>query len=328
MAAGVSRSRSSTGLPVADETLALIERRSARYALTDFLPTPQHRERSFVLLTPRPGLYDRLSEMHDCGLLGRMFPEFHAFSCRVVRDFYHKYTVDEHTLLTIRDVECCSTPRRRPRTLRVDSQELHAPELLMLALLFHDVGKWREEDHARKASRWRKRCSIGSTARRTSARRRRVPDPRITCRCRRSPSAATPKIRKWPREFAEFVGTEENLKMLCLLTFADVGAVSPGYADAWKEELLWRLYVDTYNALTHGLRRRADRGDAGRRAALVAGRPADISDGELAAFLEGLPQPLPVDVRPRTSTGTFGWRATSSRTRSTAPREAATTSGS
>ena len=43
--------------------------------------------------------------MHDCGLLGRVFPEFQAISWRVVRDFYHKYTVDEHTLLTIRNFE-------------------------------------------------------------------------------------------------------------------------------------------------------------------------------------------------------------------------------
>ena len=57
------------------------------------------------MLKPRHGLYARLSEMHDCGLLGRVFPEFQAISWRVVRDFYHKYTVDEHTLLTIRNLE-------------------------------------------------------------------------------------------------------------------------------------------------------------------------------------------------------------------------------
>ena len=51
----------------------------------------------------------RLSEMHDCGLLGRVFPEFQAISWRVVRDFYHRYTVDEHTLLTIRNLERIST---------------------------------------------------------------------------------------------------------------------------------------------------------------------------------------------------------------------------
>ena len=53
-------------------------------------------------------------------------------------------------------------------------------------------------------------------------------------------------------QFAELVGTEERLKMLCLLTLADVGAVSPDTLTPWKEELLWRLYVDTYNRLTLG----------------------------------------------------------------------------
>src|SRR5258708_40062979 len=52
------------------------------------------------------------------------------------------------------------------------------------------------------------------------------------------------------REFAAMVGTEERLKLLCLMTLADVEAVSPDTLTRWKEELLWRLYVDTYNYLT------------------------------------------------------------------------------
>ena len=54
------------------------------------------------------------------------------------------------------------------------------------------------------------------------------------------------------RQFAALVGVEERLKMLCLLTLADVEAVSPETLTPWKEELLWRLYVDTYNHLTLG----------------------------------------------------------------------------
>ena len=74
-------------------------------APTISFPRPSDRAALLALLKPRPGLYARLSEMHDCGLLGRVFPEFQAISWRVVRDFYHKYTVDEHTLLTIRNLE-------------------------------------------------------------------------------------------------------------------------------------------------------------------------------------------------------------------------------
>ncbi len=52
------------------------------------------------------------------------------------------------------------------------------------------------------------------------------------------------------RQFAELVGVEERLKMLCLMTLADVEAVSLETLTAWREDLLWRLYVDTYNHLT------------------------------------------------------------------------------
>ena len=99
--------------------------------------------RCLHFLKPQPGLYARLSEMHDSGLLGQMFPEFKAINCRVVRDFYHKYTVDEHTLLTIRNLERLIDPARpeRERFSRLLG-ELEAPELLVLALLLHDVGKW------------------------------------------------------------------------------------------------------------------------------------------------------------------------------------------
>ena len=84
--------------------------------------------------------------MHDSGLLGQMFPEFKAISCRVVRDFYHKYTVDEHTLLTIRNLErMVEAAPERQRFGRLLG-ELDIPELLVLALLFHDVGKSREDD--------------------------------------------------------------------------------------------------------------------------------------------------------------------------------------
>ncbi len=58
------------------------------------------------------------------------------------------------------------------------------------------------------------------------------------------------------REFAAFIGTEDRLKSLTLMTLADVGAVSPETLTPWKEELLWRLYVDTVQPPDAALRRR------------------------------------------------------------------------
>jgi len=91
--------------PVSDSALSLIRQYAERFRVEDFFPTPAHRGALLRFLTPAGGLYARLSEMHDCGLLGRMFPPFQAITYRVVRDFFHKYTVDEHTLLTIRNLE-------------------------------------------------------------------------------------------------------------------------------------------------------------------------------------------------------------------------------
>src|SRR5213079_3171266 len=106
----------------------------------DFFPGPGAREALLAFLTPREGLYARLSEMHDCGLLGRMFPEFQAIFCRVVRDFYHKYTVDEHTLLAIRGLERLAVRAVKARErFSAMLDDLAQPELLVLSLLFHDV---------------------------------------------------------------------------------------------------------------------------------------------------------------------------------------------
>jgi [protein-PII] uridylyltransferase len=277
------------GTAVADDTLDVIRQNVARYSLSDFLPAADHREALLRLLAPRTGLYARLSEMHDCGLLGRLVPPFQAITCRVVRDFYHKYTVDEHTLLTVRNLERLGdAPDHRQRFASI-ARDLPAPELLVLALLLHDVGKATEGDHAVESVRLAERVldewDLAPAARETvlflirhhlrmsqAAFRRDTEDPEIV------------------REFAALVGTEDRLKLLCLMTLADVEAVSPETLTRWKEELLWRLYVDTYNCLT--LQYGDDLIDRTQAAAAecVARRPADLDGAEVAGFLEGLPR--------------------------------------
>ena len=278
-----------TETPVADETLDVLRQHGDRYSLGDLLPTPAHRDALLQLLVPRRGLYARLSEMHDCGLLARLVPPFQAITCRVVRDFYHKYTVDEHTLLTIRNLERLLDPPDYRQRFASIARDLESPELLVLALLLHDTGKAGEGDHAvasvRLAERLLDEWAVADPARGTVlflighhlrmsqvAFRRDTEDPEIV------------------REFAALVGTEERLKLLCLMTLADVEAVSPETLTRWKEELLWRLYVDTYNYLT--LQYGDDLIERTQAAAAdcVARRPAELAAGEVASFLEGLPR--------------------------------------
>jgi [protein-PII] uridylyltransferase len=276
--------------PVADSALSLMRQYAERFRVEDFFPTPAHRTALLRLLRPASGLYARLSEMHDCGLLGRMIPPFQAITYRVVRDFFHKYTVDEHTLLTIRNLErlVAHPPPDRERFSSL-LQDLQEPELLVLSLLLHDVGKWRDDDHHVESVRMARelfgRIGLPQEARDTVeflianhlamsqvAFRRDTEDPEIV------------------KKFAELVGVEERLKMLCLMTLADVEAVSTETLTPWRAELLWRLYVDTYNHLTLGYGDERIEPNQAENAALLANRPPDLADADIRHFLEGLPR--------------------------------------
>ena len=94
------------------------------------------------------------------------------------------------------------------------------------------------------------------------------------------------------------MGTEELLKMLCLMTLVDVEAVSSTTLTPWKEELLWRLYVDTYNHLTLGYADELVQSDPAGLAVVIAGRPDDISEAELTQFLERTAAAISRAVRP------------------------------
>ena len=280
----------SNGCGVSEQALNCIEQNVERFTADDFLATEGDRQLVRTMLYPRPGLYARLTEMHDCGLLNRLFPEFARVHCRVIRDFHHKYTVDEHTLLTIRGIEslwnAATASHQRFGSIL---QEIHSPELLTIALLFHDVGKWRDTEHAQESVRLAQtaldRIDLPAAGRQSVeflirshlqmsriAFRRDLDDPHVI------------------KLFADLIGSEERLKMLTLLTFADVGAVSAETLTPWKEELLWRLYVHAYNQLTLGYADELLQKDPAGLAVVIAGRPDDISQEELSQFLKGLPR--------------------------------------
>ena len=289
---GVFQAAVDQGCAVTPGTLTFIERHGDRYTSEQFFPGEAEREQFLHFLKPRAGLYHRLSEMHENGLLGRMFPEFRKIYCRVIRDFYHKYTVDEHTLVTIRnlsdltDLDACTPSRRR---FSGALAELDEPELIVLALLFHDVGKWTNKNHAEESVRM-----VAGPLRRL-----RVPPPAartveflirhhlVMSKTAFQRDTQDPEV---PRQFARLVGTEDRLRMLCLLTLVDIQSTTPETLTPWKEELLWRLYVDTYNHLTLGYgdeliaTGEQDVGD------LVTGRPPEITVEQVTRFLDGLPQ--------------------------------------
>jgi [protein-PII] uridylyltransferase len=277
-------------VPVADASLAIIRQQVGRYPPEAFFPTDRERRRLLEFLRPRPGLSARLTEMHKCGLLGALFPEFQAISGRMTRDASHAYAVDTHTLLAIHQLEgllaqTTLSGERFGSMLR----ELNAPELLVLSLLLHDVGKSEGENDVEEGVRMAQTALdrlqlAGDERQAVDFLIRHQP---VMSRVAFRGDAADPDV---VRHLAAQFSSEEHLKMLCLMTLADLGAMHPDALTPWKEELLWRLFVDTYNQMTMGYGDEIIVESEAALASLQASRPGDISEVEMAKFLEGLPR--------------------------------------
>ena len=151
--------------------------------------------------------------------------------------------------------------------------EIAAPETLVLALLFHDAEPALDRVALPRETRQAIAFLIRHAAEMSRvAFRRDAEDPDVV------------------RAFAALFSTEEHLKMLTLITLANLGASSPETLTPWKEELLWRLYVDTYNEITMAYGDQVIDDNETALAAVRGSLPADISEAELARFLAGLPR--------------------------------------
>ena len=195
-----------------------------------------------------PSLPAALNAMHETGVLGALFPEFNEIDCLVIRDFFHRYTVDEHTLVAVRILV-----ELRGSAFAEILSELEDVAPLVFALLFHDVGKAQpDRPHvegslaAVEAAMLRVRMPERDreTVRFLIERHLTMPamlQSRDIC----DPAAA--------REMAAIAGTVERLKALTLASYADVSAVHPGAMTRWRAEQLWQLYMAVYNQLTKEL---------------------------------------------------------------------------
>ena len=237
-----------------------------------------------------PHAYTALAAMHELGMLGALFPEFRLIESLVIRDLYHKYTVDEHSLLTIKHLQELKslagrkeperTPEGRfPARFAEVFAELDHPEPMLLALLFHDLGKSGYGEHVQVSLRL-----VDPILARLKMEEAELDLVRFLVgnHLLMSTTLSTRDLSdsETIREFAARTGTTERLKMLCLFTYADIQSVNPGALTPWKEEMLWQLYLAAHNELTRQLD--TDRAEPGEMA--MSFPP------EVAAFLEGFPR--------------------------------------
>ena len=253
--------------------------------------SPEIRDLFLKLLRQQKGIYQALFLMHEIGLLGQIFPEFDRIRCHVIQDFFHKYTVDEHSLLTIKNLEDLYHARKtRESRFGEILKGLTRPELLLFSMLFHDVGKADPGNH----------CQQSLLAANRIARRINLPEEDaekirflISSHLEMSSVFQRRDITDETvvKRFADFVGTQENLKMLALLTYADIKAVSPEALTPWKEDVLWQLYVETDAQLTRAFA--DDRWQTSQDQGLLdeVSHHVDKADRDrLRNFLEGFPR--------------------------------------
>jgi [protein-PII] uridylyltransferase len=210
-----------------------------------------------------------LRAMQTAGTLGAALPEWHHIECLVVRDFYHRYTVDEHTLVAIAALESIGDARFADLY-----GEIPDPWLVRFALLLHDVGKGSGRHVAeslRMAHEILERLGAPEADRATiEFLIEHHLDLSAVMTSRDLHDVATAKM------LAARVGTVERLKQLAILTYADISAVNPEAMTPWRLEQLWQVYLLAYGEVTSELY--TDRI-----------HHAEGVSPERAAFLEGLP---------------------------------------
>src|SRR6202162_3393258 len=179
-----------------------------------------------------------LRAMHRLGVLVLLLPEFKAVDSLVIRDYYHRYTVDEHSLVAIENIHALRTPDSElERRFRDILDGLERPDLLFLALLLHDVGKGMpDDDHV-----------TGSLQASASALERLRLEPvdretvvfLIANHLRMSSTTMRQDIfdPKVVAEFCESVGTTGRREMVTLPTYKQAKSVNPEALTPWKAEL-------------------------------------------------------------------------------------------
>jgi [protein-PII] uridylyltransferase len=237
----------------------------------------------------QPHAAEALRAMHSLRLLTLLLPELKPIDSLVVRDFYHRFTVDEHSILAIESLHRLNQSKSEwDKRYAELLGELEDPELLYLALLLHDTGKGVPgSNHVEASLEIAGRCLdrldvepgeravvlflIGSHLEMSAQLRRDIFNPETVA------------------AFAEKMGTPERLKMLCLLTYADIKAVNPEALTPWKAENVWQLYIGAANYLNRSADHRVHGDVSDERLARLRSL-APVTGAKFRDFVEGFPQ--------------------------------------
>ena len=219
--------------------------RAEAHRIDDDLRVDPRVAATFLAILRAPArVYETLHEMHRLGVLARIMPEWEHLRCLVLHDQYHIYTVDEHSLMGIRELERLRSGERAETSplLTQAMRDVDKVELLFLGMLLHDSGKGLGGGHSEKGAVFARQVAARLGLNEDESRelqflvrhhlvmshlsqRRDIHDDKLVV------------------EFARTVGSPEALKRLYLLTYADMRATGPKVWNNWKDMLLAEAYL-------------------------------------------------------------------------------------
>ncbi len=234
------------------EALRLI-RLSLKLIDDSFRDNPEANQLFLDLLTSRNAPETSLRYMNEAGVLGRFIPDFGRVVAMMQFNMYHHYTIDEHTIRAIgilSQIEKGGLGEELPLSTEIvgDIQNRRA---LYLALLMHDVAKACEGDHSVVGAAMTRALALrlGLSPAEAETAAWLVQHHLVMSQTAQHRDISDPQTIK---NFADIVQSPERLKLLVLLTVADIRAVGPYTWNGWKGQLLRSLYYDTEPLLAGG----------------------------------------------------------------------------
>lgn len=252
-----------------------------------FRADPMCRDIFMEIMNQKSGAGPTVHAMHDTGVLADYMPEFRKLFCLVRIDHYHRYTVDEHLIKTLYEVEdLYQTGAGQRPELADEARNVRRWDLLNLSLLLHDIGKGEGHGHVLR----------GAIISQKMTQRMGLPPEdqevvrQLILQHLKMVHISQRRDLEDPHVIAEMAGTvpdPELLRMLYLLTYCDTRAVGPGAWSDWKGMLLYDLYRKTVmflegnNPITP--MDAAARDQVSR--AVAAAAKGSVSDTEIAQFV-------------------------------------------
>ncbi|ANY79720.1 [protein-PII] uridylyltransferase [Microvirga ossetica] len=220
--------------------------RSLRLIGPNLRNDPEANKLFLEIITSRNAPEVVLRRMNETGLLGRLIPDFGRIVAMMQFNMYHHYTVDEHLIRSVgvlTEIEAGQLESEHPLANKI-FPTIRNRRALYVAVFLHDIAKGRPEDHSTAGAAIARKLGprFGLTEAETETVAWLVQYHLLMSNTAQSRDLSDPATIK---SFAEVVQTMERLKLLLVLTIADIKAVGPGTWTGWKGQLLRNLYQET-----------------------------------------------------------------------------------